>query len=914
MRKILVFLLCFVSILSKAQFPSGSAGSPSTIQLNPVDYLGWATGARPTGVSSRTGWNTDSLMAEVYYSSAWHQYWTSDKIKAYALGGGVVHGTKGNLLYYAPDGSAYTIPAIYDSANTRIKYNVGLAFLAGNSIQYANTWVVDNNSAGFVTASGATTGTLYTYSTAVSADAGVFELLQNTSANTGAKAILELLTNNNQDAGTWYRALGQSNATLWYSGISALSASDLHTRWYVGYGPNGTLTYAGRTRGIEFDSAGIWYKAVANLQNFDTTNNKIVVRNITTGRVGEMYWPTGTGGGGGNLDAITQGPTNHLFENSSSSVPTAINGQFWWNTSFYQPPNSNNAWTLYPGLLYDGAQGLKVPISYENNWGVAFNIKGNSIAANFGLGSANNGFVNKTAAMRGWGVNNGALSGSKVDGITFNNFGTGNGQVNLLEVGANDVAAYGYAGLANYIPALRNVVVFTQASQLLTGQQQTPVTPANWANYTIASSGNTTIAKQTLTNNSIINAKVSGTTVYVSVADSTTGNVTWTCTIDGVLKGTFTANTGSYTGSSMADCKRFPNLGDSMHLVSLQRTGGTGAFIVFYTASSFAPAQAFGGNGQKTYVTTVIRSGTNGSAGYVVHGGSDTAVYSYNKAIKNAIFELASDGLAVASVDIDKYYDPHVTGYAQTDSLHPADTGHSSIAQAVLNISSAYVMPQDREAIRVVNESITVDNTGPHLNEYFPNNDFLKLIRALGGTDKFQTSPFPSATSQTQNSGVLKVNSIYITAGTVITGIHFQNGGAQGNFTANNFNGFGLYAFDVSTGNLTLIAQTANDATFFQHTSNLHVFAPLTATFTTTYSGAYYIGTLCSFSANVTPPNIIQGVSTLNSTTPTVGASFGLPNSALIYATKTAQTSLPTGPFTLSTYTGVASGDWLTVY
>lgn len=72
MRKFLVALFVFASLISFGQGPSGSKGIASTIQINPTDYVGWTTANRPPGVSSRYGWNLDSLKFEYFASGSWH--------------------------------------------------------------------------------------------------------------------------------------------------------------------------------------------------------------------------------------------------------------------------------------------------------------------------------------------------------------------------------------------------------------------------------------------------------------------------------------------------------------------------------------------------------------------------------------------------------------------------------------------------------------------------------------------------------------------------------------------------------------------------------------------------------------------------------------------------------------------------
>jgi hypothetical protein len=400
----------------------------------------------------------------------------------------------------------------------------------------------------------------------------------------------------------------------------------------------------------------------------------------------------------------------HLNPIRESFAPPVDIGNMWWNiSSVVHPPNSNNAFTWLSGLFIYGNNSAFIPMSTENILNSTLRAMGDNWISNQGLSSSANGAINKIANFRGWGINNGAINGYKVSDINWNNATTSNGATNILAVGINDMRTYGYAGLTNYLPCIMNAVVYAQAGTVINAQNGSPTTPANWSPYTITAYGNSTIARLTTTNNSPLKFNLPGKTVYVSVMDSTTSTVTYNITIDGTVMGTYTA-INSYGVNSMGDCKRFSGLGDSMHVVSIQRTGGTGALVVNWAASNFAPIQATGASGNRYYVTSVGRmTAGNGSSGYVNFGGSDTAVESYNKYLKALIYQLSSDGLQTGFIDYNKYYDPKVTGFAQSDSLNPADPGQTNIATQLLNVTSTYVQPRDRDAIRIVQDNITLD-------------------------------------------------------------------------------------------------------------------------------------------------------------------------------------------------------------
>jgi hypothetical protein len=400
----------------------------------------------------------------------------------------------------------------------------------------------------------------------------------------------------------------------------------------------------------------------------------------------------------------------HVVPQYKNTAPTIDFGIPWWNNGFTFSPNSNNAFVWDPGLFLMSSQGNFVPLTIETNIVSASLFYGDSWTANHGLSGASNGFVNKTAYFKGWGVTNNGVDGSTINSLSWPSVSLGNNQIFFHQIGINDMRTFGYAGIQSYIGCYLNLLVWKQSGDIVTGQNGSPTTPANWKPYTMAGFGNSSICNQTTTNSSPITFKLPGNSIYVSVGDSTTGPVTWSLTIDGVSKGTFTA-VNSYGQSFMPDCRRFTNLTDTMHTVVMQKTGGTGAFIVVYVASNYAPRQPFGDGGNKSYVTTVGRmtTGAAGVSGYANFGGSDTAVNSYNSFLSAAVWGLSSDGLAVNMVDYNRYYNPKLTGNVQSDSLHPTDQGDTYIAESLIDGASNNVLPQDRDAARTVQQYVTVD-------------------------------------------------------------------------------------------------------------------------------------------------------------------------------------------------------------
>ncbi len=146
---------------------------------------------------------------------------------------------------------------------------------------------------------------------------------------------------------------------------------------------------------------------------------------------------------------------------------------------------------------------------------------------------------------------------------------------------------------------------------------------------------------------------------------------------------------------------------------------------------------------------------------------------------------------------------------------------------------------------------------------------------------------------------------VYLSATATITGVKWYQS-AIGNYTANNYNGVGLYS--VSGGTITLIASSTNDGTIWQTFAtgtwgNKAFSSPIT----NLVAGTYFIGALWNSSASVTTP----AIQTFTSSAIGVQAfDFTGGRLACILAT---QLTLPS-PLTLSTTTGVATSFWFSLY
>lgn len=128
---------------------------------------------------------------------------------------------------------------------------------------------------------------------------------------------------------------------------------------------------------------------------------------------------------------------------------------------------------------------------------------------------------------------------------------------------------------------------------------------------------------------------------------------------------------------------------------------------------------------------------------------------------------------------------------------------------------------------------------------------------------------------------------VWLPKATTITGVGWLQI-VSGDYTANNYNGVGLYTY--SGGTLTLVASSTDDGNIWKATAT----SVATKAFSSTYNasaGLYFIGALWCRSAQVTAPTIATWA-TIN----TLYATLDLTNSAKLSSFLSAQTSLPASP------------------
>jgi hypothetical protein len=172
---------------------------------------------------------------------------------------------------------------------------------------------------------------------------------------------------------------------------------------------------------------------------------------------------------------------------------------------------------------------------------------------------------------------------------------------------------------------------------------------------------------------------------------------------------------------------------------------------------------------------------------------------------------------------------------------------------------------QTGQALKVNIADSTNNDSGNYMTRQNYHNDpsvtnTLKELKGVGTTIKALpiSPPFAYISNKTPTDGQATYLLFYIPETTTITGVSFQQV-TQGNYTADNFNGFALYSVATSTGVITQVAVTADAATLFNASGNTKTIA-----FTSPYvasPGYYCTGFLYNESAHTTVP-VFQGIST----------------------------------------------------
>lgn len=183
----------------------------------------------------------------------------------------------------------------------------------------------------------------------------------------------------------------------------------------------------------------------------------------------------------------------------------------------------------------------------------------------------------------------------------------------------------------------------------------------------------------------------------------------------------------------------------------------------------------------------------------------------------------------------------------------------------------------------------------------FSNNWLLDAYQDLGSTFKSYPLTMPQGiTGITSNTSLTATSArfiiVYIPVGATITGVKWYQT-TQGNYTANNYNGVGLYTY--SGGNLTLVASSTDDGNIWKAANNTWSSKAFSSTYVAS-SGIYVVALLYNAAAGA-PQAPVIGAATATSNSAVGNNDFT--NSAKISSSIANQNTLPSST-SMSSLTG----------
>lgn len=154
--------------------------------------------------------------------------------------------------------------------------------------------------------------------------------------------------------------------------------------------------------------------------------------------------------------------------------------------------------------------------------------------------------------------------------------------------------------------------------------------------------------------------------------------------------------------------------------------------------------------------------------------------------------------------------------------------------------------------------------------------------------------------------GQIKYEAVYLTKAATLTGIKVYVR-VVGNYTGDNNNRVGLYSY--SSGTLTLVASSANNATLWTSAANAIQTIPFSSTYAAS-AGLYFVGFLYNNSAQTTAPTLASGVALNNLVM--ASTAMGFTNSAKLHGTSSG-TDLPSS-IAMSSITASVIPSWVAIY
>lgn len=251
-----------------------------------------------------------------------------------------------------------------------------------------------------------------------------------------------------------------------------------------------------------------------------------------------------------------------------------------------------------------------------------------------------------------------------------------------------------------------------------------------------------------------------------------------------------------------------------------------------------------------------------------------------------SISSLPNDSTLLQFSRVDSlWHDVSVTNAIGTKYIKPSDTA-TMLTNYIDGNGTTGSIAKFTASGSIGNATAGTDYLTPSANEWIINKGYEALGSSIKGVNLVcpNVSTIVTGVTAGLTTGTPRFVAVYIPKAVTITGVKWLQVTA-GVYTANNYNGVGLYSY--SGGTLTLVASSTDDGTIWKTTSGSWG----TKAFSSTYSasaGVYFICAMYNSSAQTTQPLI---GATTSSNVAAVNT-FDFTNSAKLSATGSA-TSLP---------------------
>jgi len=148
------------------------------------------------------------------------------------------------------------------------------------------------------------------------------------------------------------------------------------------------------------------------------------------------------------------------------------------------------------------------------------------------------------------------------------------------------------------------------------------------------------------------------------------------------------------------------------------------------------------------------------------------------------------------------------------------------------------------------------------LGDVYYTNSYVERLKALGSDVQYSNYIGNTIGNGVLSDGRIYITSFFINKASTIFNVGWKVGSTQGNYTADEYNGIGIYSMDIITGNITLLGKTTNDGTIWQsitatNYNNRDFENPIILN-----KGIYFIAYIYNSSAQVTAPTVATAPST----------------------------------------------------